>query len=61
MSQLRRKVLPERTLSERLAQAARDAREQAQLLPNGQLRDALLEKARQCEAQIPLNSFLGQR
>jgi len=61
MSQLRRRVLPEKTLSERLSEAAREARQQAQLLPAGRLRDALLEKARQSEAQIPLNDFLGQR
>ena len=54
MNQVRR-VRQEKTLSERLAEAAREARKQAQLLPDGQLRDVLLEKARQYEAQIPLN------
>ena len=48
-------------MSERLAEAAREARAQVQPLPDGQLRDVLLEKARQYEAQIPLNAFLGQR
>ncbi|WP_244546989.1 hypothetical protein [Bradyrhizobium sp. Gha] len=48
-------------MSERLAEAAREARAQAELLPKGQLRDVLLEKARQYEAQIPLNAFLGQQ
>ncbi|QAU48056.1 hypothetical protein EAS56_12285 [Bradyrhizobium guangzhouense] len=61
MSEVRRKDRQEKTLSERLAEAAREARAQAQLLPDGRLRDVLLEKARQYEAQIPLNAFLGQR
>ncbi|MBW7964334.1 hypothetical protein HYH07_18500 [Bradyrhizobium sp. BR 10261] len=61
MSQVRRRIRQEKTLSERLADAAREARAQARLLPDGQLRDVLLEKARQYEAQIPLNAFLGQR
>jgi hypothetical protein len=38
-----------------LAECAREARFQADLLPFGRLRDALLEKARQYEAQISEN------
>ncbi|RXH20124.1 hypothetical protein EAS54_03835 [Bradyrhizobium guangzhouense] len=61
MTEVRRRARQEKTLSERLTEAAREARAQAQLLPDGRLRDVLLEKARQYEAQIPLNAFLGQR
>ncbi len=35
-----------------LAECAKEARGQAMLLPKGKLRDALLAKARQYEAQI---------
>jgi hypothetical protein len=42
-----------------LAEAAREARKQAKLLPPGSLRDALLEKARQYEAQILTNPAEG--
>jgi hypothetical protein len=38
-----------------LADCAREARFQAELLPFGRLRDALLEKARQYDAQINEN------
>jgi hypothetical protein len=47
------------SLNERLAERAREARKQADLLPHGDLREALLEKARQYEAQISLNTLLS--
>ena len=40
-------------LASKLAECAREARHQAALLPEGAVRDALLEKAKQYEAQIP--------
>ncbi|MCP1915900.1 hypothetical protein J2R96_008380 [Bradyrhizobium elkanii] len=40
-------------LATKLAECAREARHQAALLPEGPVRDALLEKAKHYEAQIP--------
>ncbi|WFU62707.1 hypothetical protein [Bradyrhizobium brasilense] len=40
-------------LASKTAECAREARHQAALLPEGPVRDALLEKAKQYEAQIP--------
>ncbi|GIQ75129.1 hypothetical protein [Bradyrhizobium sp. RD5-C2] len=40
-------------LASKAAECARDARHQAALLPEGPIRDALLEKAKQYEAEIP--------
>jgi hypothetical protein len=59
MQQVRRRVRHETSLDERLIERAREARKQAGLLPSGELRDALLEKARQYEAQISMNQFLS--
>ena len=41
---------------EKAAECAREARHQAALLPEGPIRDALLEKARQYERRIPEDS-----
>jgi hypothetical protein len=41
-----------------LVECFREAKAQAQLLPNGRLRDALLEKARRYEALISTNASL---
>ena len=49
---------PSETLNEHMRECAREARAQAQLLPSGHLRDALLEKVRQYEAQIWMNALL---
>jgi hypothetical protein len=38
---------------EKAAECAREARHQAALLPEGPIRDALLEKARQYERRVP--------
>jgi hypothetical protein len=59
MQQIRKKVHHDLSLDERLAERAHEARKQADLLPPGELRDALLEKARQYEAQISINAFLS--
>ena len=56
MDQLLKK--PAETPSEHLGECAREARAQAQLLPSGHLRDALLEKVRQYEAQLWTNALL---
>jgi hypothetical protein len=40
-------------LKEKAAECAREARHQAALLPEGPVRDALLEKAKQYERRIP--------
>jgi hypothetical protein len=58
MTQLRKRVHHELTFNERLAEHARKARGQAELLPDGEVRDALLEKARQFESQISFNDEL---
>jgi hypothetical protein len=49
------------TFDERLSECAREARRQAELLPEGAIRNALLEKARQYEAQISMNAWLLTR
>jgi hypothetical protein len=59
MSEARKKTHHELSFDERLAERAREARAQADLLPPGELRDVLLEKARQHEAQISMNAVLG--
>jgi hypothetical protein len=58
VTQLRKRVHHELTFNERLADHARKARGQAELLPVGKERDALLEKARQFESQISFNDEL---
>jgi hypothetical protein len=58
MTHARNRVHNELTLNERLAGHAREVRRRAELLPNGDPRDALLEKARQCEAQISFKDEL---
>jgi hypothetical protein len=52
---------PAETLHENLGECAREARAQAQLLPSGHLRNALLEKARQYEAQILMNALFERK
>ena len=41
------------TIEEKPAECAREARKQAALLAPGPVRDALLQKAREYEAEIP--------
>ena len=43
----------DREIQEKSAECAREARKQAALLAPGKVRDALMEKARQYEAEIP--------
>ena len=59
MQQIRKKIHHDQSFAERLSERAHEARKQADLLPPGDLRDALLEKARQYEAQISLDAFLS--
>jgi hypothetical protein len=47
------------SLPQRLQQAADAAREAAQLLPEGEARDKLLEKARQAETATRINQWLA--
>ncbi|MGY8681827.1 hypothetical protein Q2941_29180 [Bradyrhizobium sp. UFLA05-153] len=49
----------EKLLGERLAKAARLAREKADQLPPGAERDALLEKARQADATAHIDGWLN--
>jgi hypothetical protein len=46
------------TLPERLMKAAEEARLKAQTLEPGKAKDALLDKARQFESQIPIGGFV---
>jgi hypothetical protein len=50
---------PSRPLDERLRNVAREARDEAELLPLGPERDTLLEKAITCEKQIEINKALN--
>jgi hypothetical protein len=52
---------PVKTLNKHLRECAREARAQAQLLPSGDLKDALLEKVGQYEAQIWTNTVLEEK
>jgi hypothetical protein len=52
---------PAASLNAHLEKCAREARTQAQLLPSGHLRNALLEKVRQYEAQIWMNALLERK
>jgi hypothetical protein len=45
----------DREVVDKAAECAREARKQAALLAPGKVRDALLEKARQYEAVIPVD------
>jgi hypothetical protein len=44
--------------ADHLAECAREAREQAKLLPRGKLKDALLEKAGEYESEITAEARL---
>ena len=46
-----------KSFDEQLAECAQEARAQAELLPAGQLRDKLIEKARQYEVQIAMHGL----
>jgi hypothetical protein len=46
MTPIRKRTHHEMSFDERIAERAREARTQAKLLPPGDLRDALLERAR---------------
>ncbi|QPF83874.1 hypothetical protein IC762_30095 [Bradyrhizobium genosp. L] len=55
MGDVRQSIQHTLSVDERLAQWAREAREQARPLPDSMLRDALLEKARRYETQISMH------
>jgi hypothetical protein len=53
----RRRFKQESTLQDRLASFAREARQKASLLPPGAEQEALLDKARQADAALRLDSW----
>ena len=61
MSHRRNRAKQILTLTDRLTQAAEEARAKAEALDPGEAKDLLLEKARQFEAQIGMNGFLETR
>jgi hypothetical protein len=58
MSHRRNRAKQSMTFTERLLKAAAQARQKAESLEPGTARDALLEKAREFEGQLEMNSFL---
>jgi hypothetical protein len=52
-----RRRLPTETLQDRLASYAQDARETAEVLPPGAVKDALLLKVRQADAAAHINEW----
>ena len=57
--QIRRRVIQDRSLEQRLADEARRLREQARLLPSGALREEVLRKARQAETGARMSEWLS--
>jgi hypothetical protein len=57
--QMRRRVIQDRSLEQRLADEARRLREQARLLPSGALREEVLRKARQAETGARMSEWLS--
>jgi hypothetical protein len=55
----RRRFKQATNLEEKLAEAARQAREQAERLPAGSKREALLQKAREDEAAADMTAWLS--
>jgi hypothetical protein len=55
---LRRRIKHDLSFEERLAEEARRLRERAELLPIGQEREELLNKARQAENALRLSAWL---
>jgi hypothetical protein len=58
MSHRRNRTKQVLTFTERLTQAAVEARTKAGELKPGKMKDDLLEKARELEAQLDMNTFL---
>jgi hypothetical protein len=58
MSHRRNRAKQSMTFTERLLKAAAEARKKADMLEPGETKDALLEKAREFEGQLEMNSFL---
>ena len=59
MSLRRNRTKPALSFTDRLIKAALEARAKAEKLLPGKAQDDLLEKAREFEAQIEMNAFLG--
>jgi hypothetical protein len=59
MSQRRNRTKPALSFTDRLIKAALEARTRADNLKPGKAQDELREKAREFEAQIKMNAFLG--
>jgi hypothetical protein len=57
----RRRVKQEVSFGERLALHAQQARQQAQMLPAGSERDALLKKARQVDTAAHINEWVNSK
>lgn len=55
----RRRFKQTKSLKERLLEEAQNLRDEAKLLPHGPLRDAILKKARQTEAAVHMDDWLG--
>jgi len=58
MSQQRRRLKHLKSLEQRLAEDSKRLREQAKLLPPGDVRDAVLKKARQTETASHMSEWL---
>jgi hypothetical protein len=56
---LRRRFKQTRSLEERLSEEAKRLREEAELLPPGAVREALLRKARQAETGSHMSEWLS--
>ncbi|MBW7971127.1 hypothetical protein [Bradyrhizobium sp. BR 10289] len=54
----RRRFKQTKSLEERLAEEAKQLREQADLLPHGSLREQVVRKARQCETGSHMSEWL---
>ena len=58
MQQQRRLFTQNESLEKRLADEAKSLREEAELLPNGRVRDEVLRKARQAETGSHMSEWL---
>ena len=54
----RRRFKQTKSLEERLAEEAKQLREQASLIPHGPLREQVMRKARQCETGSHMSEWL---
>ena len=61
MPQQRRRIKPEKTFQERLAEEAQRFREAAATLPPGTAQELLLRRARQAETASHMNEWLSSK